>query len=260
MTLDSSVYPKQNPELVVTSAAYLLFYRRRSGHPLGGPFLEQIVTGANNPDSESQTASRAPSPAGEGGRLGDYSRNGSSSALLGVGAAHQAGGGGLAAESQVRNGEADAELPSYYTATGEQTLEGMDMEDDEGIAGLDHGPLTIYDRPSWSFDNLRMDGMGMSQIIAAPPSSDLAPEDGLFDGASDKAAGGSSIGGLSEEGNRILADFGEDQGTISGFAGTPQSRMGTPVDDIPPPLLVDDEDDGPVAEVHLEESEGLKMD
>lgn len=227
---------------------------------MGGPFLEQIVTGANNPDFESQTASRAASPAGEGGRLADFSRNGSSSALLGVGAAHQAGGGGLAAENQARNGADDTELPSYYTATGEQTLEGMDVEEDEGIAGLGDGPLTIYERPLWSFDNLRMDGMGMSQIIAAPPGSDLAPEEGLFDGASDKAAGGSSIGGLSDEGNRILADFGEDQGTISGFAGTPQSRMGTPVDDIPPPLLAGEEDDGPVAEVHLEESEGSKMD
>lgn len=255
LPLDSSVYPKQNPNLVVTSAAYLLFYRRRSDHYLGGPFLEGIVAAANNPDPESQTASRAPSPAGEGERLGDFSRNGSSSALLGAGAGHQAGGGGSAAESQARNGAVDSELPSYYAVTGEQTLEGMDMEDDEGVAGLDHGSLTLYDRPSWSFDNLNM-----SQIIAAPPGSDLAPEEGLFDGASDQAAGGSSIGGLSEEGNRILADFGEDQGTISGFAGTPQSRMGTPVDDIPPPLLVDDEDDGPVAEVHLEEGEGLKMD
>ena len=254
------MYPKQNPDLVVTSAAYLLFYRRRSDHYLGGPFLEQIVAGANNPDSESQTVSRAPSPAGEGERLGDFSRNGSSSALLGVGAVHQAGGGGLAAEDQARNGAVDNELPSYYSATGEQTLEGMELEDDEGVAGLDHGPLAIYDRPSWSFDTLRMDGMGLSQIIAAPPGSDLAPEEGLSDGASDKAAGGSSIGGLSEERDRILADFGEDQGTISGFAGTPQSRMGTPVDDIPPPLLVGDEDDAPVAEVHLSESEGLKMD
>lgn len=250
---------KQNPEAVVTSAAYLLFYRRRSSHPLGGPFLERIINTANLPDSESQSASRAASPAGEEGRLGGSSRNGSSSALLGVGAAHQAGGGGLADGNRARSGADEGELPGYYlNGPNEQTLEGMDLVEDEGISCLDHGPMTIYDRPSWSFESLGMDDMGMTQIIAAPPGSDQAQDEGLFDGASDKAAGGSSIGGLSQEGNRILADFGEDQGTISGFAGTPRSRMGTPVDDIPPPLLGEDEDDSPVAEVRLDEGEGIK--
>jgi len=153
------------------------------------------------------------------------------------------------------------ELTSYYSSVpGEETLEGMDLEEDEGISGLDHGQMTIYDQPSWSFDSLGVNDMGMTQMIAAPPGSDLAPEEGLFDTASDRAADGSSIGGLSDEGNRILADFGEDQGTISGFAGTPRSRMGTPVDDIPPALLGEDEDDAPVAEVHFEEDKSTKVD
>ncbi len=180
-------------------------------------------------------------------------------------------GGGSAGETQARNGIEDPDnvLPGYYSsASGEQTLEGMDLEEDEGIGGLEHGPMTIYDNPSWSFDNLRMDNMGgLSQVIVAPPDSDLTGEGELFEGdaASDKAAGGSSVDGEIEEHNRILADFGEDQGTISGFAGTPQSRMGTPVDDIPPPLLSGDDDDDdnmPVAEVHLEgdNSGGIKMD
>lgn len=246
---------------MVTSAAYLLFYRRRSDHYLGGPFLERIVNTANHPDSESHPASRALSPAGEGERLGASSRNGSSSALLGVGAAHQAGGGGFADGNRARNEVVKTELTSYYSSVpGEETLEGMDLEEDEGISGLDHGQMTIYDQPSWSFDSLGVNDMGMTQMIAAPPGSDLAPEEGLFDTASDRAADGSSIGGLSDEGNRILADFGEDQGTISGFAGTPRSRMGTPVDDIPPALLGEDEDDAPVAEVHLEEDKSTKVD
>jgi hypothetical protein len=126
----------------VTSAAYLLFYRRRSDHPLGGRVLEEIVESATRstvPDSDSQTDSRAPSPSGEGRRLGGSSRNGSSSALAGVGAAHQAGDGGLRTVTQVRSVEVDDDMPPEYSnglPSGEQSLEhanrleGMDFEDE----------------------------------------------------------------------------------------------------------------------------------
>lgn len=33
----------KNPERVITPAAYLLFYRRKSSEPLGGPYLQNLV-------------------------------------------------------------------------------------------------------------------------------------------------------------------------------------------------------------------------
>lgn len=59
-----------NPNLVVTPAAYLLFYRRRTTQPLGGLKFEQILTEADNakltadtttPEEEESEAEEAPS-------------------------------------------------------------------------------------------------------------------------------------------------------------------------------------------------------
>ena len=48
MSLDSSVSPVPNPAIVITPAAYLLFYRRRNAKPLGGPLLEKILGGSKS--------------------------------------------------------------------------------------------------------------------------------------------------------------------------------------------------------------------
>ncbi|KAI4722100.1 cysteine proteinase [Aureobasidium sp. EXF-10727] len=65
---DSSV-SRQNASGVVSTAAYLLFYRRRSSTPLGPAYLQELVIKARNPDE----ASDAEDEAGEGERLGDHS-------------------------------------------------------------------------------------------------------------------------------------------------------------------------------------------
>jgi ubiquitin carboxyl-terminal hydrolase 4/11/15 len=41
--IDSSVHVVTDPTSVITSAAYLLFYRRRSSGPLGGPRFKEIL-------------------------------------------------------------------------------------------------------------------------------------------------------------------------------------------------------------------------
>jgi ubiquitin carboxyl-terminal hydrolase 4/11/15 len=72
---------------VVTPAAYLLFYRRRSERALGSPQLQRIVERAldGDADSDDTMASRSASPAndksGNDGRVDDYSS--SSTALIG---------------------------------------------------------------------------------------------------------------------------------------------------------------------------------
>ncbi|KAF8423548.1 hypothetical protein EV426DRAFT_667350 [Tirmania nivea] len=52
---DSSVTSVGNPTAVVTNAAYLLFYRRRSNKPLGGPVFEKILgdSKTSSPEEES---------------------------------------------------------------------------------------------------------------------------------------------------------------------------------------------------------------
>lgn len=145
---DSLVSKVTDPQSVVTSAAYLLFYRRRSEHPLGGRILQEItesstraMTDSGDSQDESQGGSSASAPSGEGRRLGGFSRNGSSSALTGVGAAHQAGDGGLRIGAQARTqGDNDEELPpaySHHPSSGERSLVKADrQEDDRSTSGI----------------------------------------------------------------------------------------------------------------------------
>ncbi|KAI9702430.1 MAG: CSN-associated deubiquitinating enzyme Ubp12 [Candelina mexicana] len=258
---DSHVSRKTNPESVVTTAAYLLFYRRRSQSPLGGSFFAKVISDAQNSESESEPdiSCRDSSPAGDGKRLDDSSRNGSSSASVGTEAIHQAGGGltgGIRAKSD--------NPPSYsgQLPTDEQTLEGMDVDDEDGGSVPYYGPMNAYSEPQWSFDTL---AHGASQITAVPPGSD---EEDLFEGSSDKAADGSSVG-LSDPGER-MADFADDEGAADGFENTPgiRSLTGTPVPQVTTSFpsgelhlnrsaTQEDDDDGPVMEVHVDEGEGL---
>jgi hypothetical protein len=111
---DSSVSSRKE---VCTPAAYLLFYRRRSSHPLGSPEIQKIVEramGTASADSEGDT-SGSNSPAehdkhieksGNGRRLGDSypNGNGSSSALVGPAAARPLHGVGLAGQGPQASG------------------------------------------------------------------------------------------------------------------------------------------------------------
>ncbi|KAJ5123726.1 hypothetical protein N7448_009823 [Penicillium atrosanguineum] len=81
---DSFARVIDDPEDVITPQAYLLFYRRQSSEPLGGPELQKIVSKyrkrLDEPDME---ISREPSPSGDRQRLGG-SPNGSSSGSVGA--------------------------------------------------------------------------------------------------------------------------------------------------------------------------------
>ena len=238
---DSSVSRRSDPQKVVTNAAYLLFYRRRSTHYLGGQNFEWLVKPEAN-TSESQPTSRGTSQAGEGKRLDDSSHNGSSSALRGVGAAHQAGGGGSAAEGTMsgpmRTG-VDDDLPAYSvkdpindTSTVDPRGLNMepDMDEDEGIS-MPQGPSDFAGPGSeWSFD--RMYGEN-EQITAAPHTSDNDEDLFAGDNSSTKAAGSSFSNG---DGDRML-DFQTDEGTTMGPFGTPPDHE-VPLD---LPLMEDQE-------------------
>ncbi|KAL4864841.1 hypothetical protein BDV12DRAFT_175600 [Aspergillus spectabilis] len=263
---DSSVSRPIDAQNAVTSSAYLLFYRRRSEKPLGGKVLEEITESSTRPgssDSGSQEGeSRGPSPSGEGRRLGGSSRNGSSSALAGVGAAHQSGDGGLRIGIQKSRDEGDSP-PEYSNSLsyGEQSLGGTDRlegmimnydEDDYGSGALAN-PLRPHTPPSWSFNRVT-DAHLLSQMTMTELPGSLSDDDLLDDGASDKAVGG---GDISDSDFRMasLTDSPPFQGQP--YPGTPMDESTIP--DLAPPDA-DDDEELPVVELHVAEEDRLISD
>jgi len=208
-------------------------------------------------DSDSQVDSRAESPAGEGQRLGDSSRNGSSSALVGVGAVHQAGNGGLQTVTRVRSvgenddDDDDDDLPPEYSnrlQSGEQSLghaEGMDLEDSEYGSGIKPSPLRFANEPMWSFDRAS-DIAGHTQSTAARAGSyyDEDEEDLFDDDASNKAVGGD------------LSDSDTRMPTVDDTSKYPHFTVMNPLsgDGMAPPDGEDD-NDLPVVELRVNEED-----
>lgn len=267
--LDSCVSKALDPQSVVTSSAYLLFYRRRSDRPLGGKTLHDITASFRRAidDPESQANSRAQSPSGEGRRLGGSSRNGSSSALAGVGAAHQAGVGGLrTAGTQAKNEDSRSSPPDYSQAANRQ--EGMlfDDEDDEIGGGVPtNNPLRTVNEPSWSFGQIT-EAHGPSQMTAAAPHRGLGPrfidddEESIDDAASNQAVGGDDMSDSELQVGSLLDDSVGGEGVA--LPGTPkeEDQEATPIQDVPPPLEADEEDELPVVELRVPDEDRIVSD
>ena len=259
----------------MTSAAYLLFYRRRTDHPLGGPVIEQMLAQVTEADSEAPAGSRDVSPmAGEGRRLGDSSHNGSSSAYQ-AGRVHLVGDGGsehlspnqdrlqgTQAGSLQKSIETtqqchDEDLPAYsveYELSGGQMQtmpkdslspptpdEAVDMDYDD--AATYHQQWGVVNEQSWSFNQL-------PNQSAQPPNS-----------VDDMLADNRSVG--SNDSTRVEGNAGSDidegyQDTPM-FSDTPQddTQMRSMRESAPPPTEFvpvkvsqeDDDDDLPVHEI-----------
>ena len=278
---------KRNPQAVVSAAAYLLFYRRRSERPLGGPQLEQIIEDANNDgqaDTDSRPPSRAESPvAGEGQRLDDSSRNGSSSASAAAGAAHLAGDGGVAHQRRIPGAFLDDDLvqgpelpPSYGSTLGRGQMNMGGMDEDEGFEDAPNystAPLNTssanlahyQDQPQWSFGSLNTDPSPIKTSLYGPPGLSLdpkadfheGPEENLYepqnnddmdDAASTKVEGmnGSSDAG-SDAANRLNRDFGSDDSLAQlGMVTERRHRESAPAPDaemVTPDVGPDDDED-----------------
>lgn len=248
IAIDSHISSKTDPRSVVTSAAYLLFYRRRSEHPLGGPNLQEMLESRKNAVAESEPPqdSRDSSPVtGEGRRLGDSSHNGLSSAFTVV-QGHRVGAGGSAMEGEnqqsqgllaetespprlmgsVANSEA---LPGYHDAAGE----------DEGIGGMDYR----WEQDSWGFSRLPP-----SQRAPAP-----SEEEGMF---GDKGSSNDSTRVEGNEGSpgRSLAELDDtDPIVYSDDFGSRNMRESAPPPELPGMGIPnDDEDDPPVMELQAD--------
>jgi ubiquitin carboxyl-terminal hydrolase 4/11/15 len=212
------VSKQANTSRIVSSGAYLLFYRRRSDKPLGGPRFQEI----SDLYSKSRANSDDESDSGEGQRLaGDSSPHGSSSALTGVGAAHQPASGSLGGaqmtrsqgvpianmiESQTIN-PADLETPpSYGTHVEDMQLQTSDhnMQDieDEGVV-MEMEDNVFHDvdatrnppDPDWNFDHLKPSKMRTS----GANSMEMNDDNDSDMVAHNSSAGASSIAGRLEE-------------------------------------------------------------
>jgi ubiquitin carboxyl-terminal hydrolase 4/11/15 len=126
---DSSVSKQKDSSKVVSQSAYLLFYRRRSDVPLGGPRFQQILQDFDNPpDAPADDVSES----GEDqGLAANSSLRGSSSALTGVGAAHHPPNGLDGAATMTVNLSALENLPAYEAHDSNE--EGVPLIDKDAM-------------------------------------------------------------------------------------------------------------------------------
>ncbi|KIX05822.1 uncharacterized protein Z518_03794 [Rhinocladiella mackenziei CBS 650.93] len=251
---DSHVSARSDPRTLVTSAAYLLFYRRRSDHPLGGPRLQEILSTTNHAEADSELLqeSRDSSPVtGEGQRLGDSSHNGLSSAFT-VGQGHRVGAGGSAMEeeSQSRGLLAGTESPPRlmeHGANDELPEYDATLAEDEGIEMNYSLPAQPW-RQSWKFGTV-----GMNQRVPAP-----SEEDGMFgdrgsSNSSTRVEGntGSPAQSLLMDDNDGLNDPIYSEPAMNEEYGSRSMRESAPPPEVPG-MVNDDENDLPVMELQAD--------
>ncbi|KAJ8126360.1 hypothetical protein O1611_g7278 [Lasiodiplodia mahajangana] len=182
---DSSV-SKTTTDRIVDSSAYMLFYRRRSDVPLGGPNLHRILERFTDDDNDDDM-----SGLGEGRRLGEgFSRTGSSSALQEVGVSHLAENrGGISnisstlhypvASSFSVDDKGDDDVP-LLGSSHFQPRQGID--EDEGIEMEDSSTSAQpFSHATWSFANI-------SNTADSPFDSVAASDEAQHDSSGDERA------------------------------------------------------------------------
>ncbi|KAI8248309.1 putative zinc protease mug138 [Colletotrichum sp. SAR 10_98] len=176
---DTSV-SKTSPESVITKAAYLLFYRRRSDGPLGGPRFKEIFDKfdkGGEDDEEGDTSS------GEDQRLaGGSSLTGSSRLGTGAEATLPRGNRGLASSTMATvSRETEDELPPYEgsssTNVGSENIQNS--IEDEGIGMTDNfaGSNGFQATQTWNWNSLSSnDGPANSLGMEGYASDDAQPD------------------------------------------------------------------------------------
>ncbi len=160
---------KRSPQAAVTSAAYLLFYRRRSTGPLGGPYFERMMEEAQEHQESPSTSSRSSSPAGDEARFGDSSRAGSSNEL------HEARVGANRREQthNMQQGASTSMAVVPYQRSGQHQQQ---EEEEEGTVRM----TTEHDQdelPGYS----SLYPTGTIAAVAGPPTLNLGPSASVID-------------------------------------------------------------------------------
>ncbi|KAK4123327.1 ubiquitin carboxyl-terminal hydrolase-like protein [Parathielavia appendiculata] len=191
---DATVTKLKDTSRVVTSAAYLLFYRRRSDVPLGGPRFQEIFDRFNNQANPDGNVSDS----GEGQRLGlGSSRRGSPSALTGAGPTLPREGRGWGRRGDDNDTDMSAwsnqdAIHNSIEGDGEDEGIGLSEYDTAGLAGM----TSVIGPSNWSFDNL-----------VAKPGSEAGDD---VDIASDVAQ---------NDGSSVNGDVFEDVAIVGGGSG-----------------------------------------
>jgi len=193
---DSSV-SSANPANVVTKAAYLLFYRRRSVKPLGPQYLQDIVQNAYNTtdgSSPSSFLSGEDQPAPHPERLSSQSSPSSYEAAAGPralspnlnsnGVRRGFGNGRGMNQGRALTDEDNDSPPSYNAINGPYVDEGIGMEDDRdsplpGFEDMQRG-VTLHgfrqqQDAGWGFANISDGGGGRSDDEMPDATSDASP-------------------------------------------------------------------------------------
>ncbi|KAI0408676.1 hypothetical protein F4802DRAFT_548515 [Xylaria palmicola] len=208
---DSSV-SKTTTERIVDSSAYMLFYRRRSDGPLGGPFLHRIMERFVDEGDDEMSG------LGEGQRLGEgFSRNGSSSASQGAGVSRQGeypgGTPNMEATSQRTNSASytagDRGSDDIPLLSSPRSQSGEAVDEDEGIELEDPRPSaqSLTRLATWNFSNIP------TAAEDSPFDSGAASDEAQHDSSGDERAlsppddTSSSFPGMSEY---KLPQHGED--------------------------------------------------
>lgn len=191
-TPDSSVSKQKDPTRVVTNGAYLLFYRRRSDVPLGGPRFQEIVDRYDNSATDEEM-----SESGEGQRLGTGSSlRGSSSALTGAEVVLHKGERGLVSRSTSQPSAAlGADQPPPYQ---DAASAGEDEEEENGILNMtswdapdDKVHNSIEDEgiamPDWTTTNWNFDSLARPRVGSeAEADNGYASDDAQHDSSGDE--------------------------------------------------------------------------
>ncbi|KFA74953.1 hypothetical protein S40288_02221, partial [Stachybotrys chartarum IBT 40288] len=242
---DSHVRPVRPPSKTVTSAAYLLFYRRRSEGPLGGPRFAEIFQKYNNSDEDDEAGS------GDDQQLnGGSSLNGSLSAGAGAAAVHHHTDHGLVSTrtTALADDEDDEGLPPYDGLSHiHHSIE------DEGVEMADRhqGPQSLGMTQGWNFDGLEDSGAegGYASNDAQLDSSadERDPDAGFFDQDADMTVDGTPQD-LQPAGPPPAPD-GNAQIALADIQNAAWERKGVLS---VPAVIGSDGDSDEVAEIHLE--------
>lgn len=164
---DSSVSQVSDPSVVVTSAAYLLFYRRRSKVPLGGPRFSEIFQKFDRPNHSGEDSD---TEIGEDDRSDNAYFRKTRPDIDGKQTAFRTRGDRGSTTTTITpladSDEDDAadEPPQYHNATSGASIqpsiedEGVDMADQDQSVGAN--PLA----QDWSFSELPRDARHSSLV------------------------------------------------------------------------------------------------
>ncbi|CAG9937843.1 unnamed protein product, partial [Clonostachys rosea f. rosea IK726] len=247
---DSSVSQVSDPSSVVTSAAYLLFYRRRSSKPLGGPRFQPIFESFDKPnqDEDSDTEIGEDDQSDNG-----VSRNGTVNTGMKTTAirprADQASATSAIASLEPMDDDDDEQLPGYGEVVAKSSLhpsiedEGVDMTDSDPAQS---NPII----QGWSFSGISGNGREGST------GADIGSDDVQHGSTDDERMGPQNFDDQDVEMASVTAEL-DSQEQLSVADGNAQTSWNRKDIISVPAKTGSDRDSDEVAEIHIEgESRG----